>query len=85
MAGPNGDGLRHVGDNPTGAGDVPVVRTGQVDNLYRPGGREHKPAGAGESPDVPEMSRPGGQEGGAVGAGAEEMFPRPGGQEGWRG
>lgn len=79
MAGPNGDGLRHISDNPTGAGDIPVVRTDQVDNVYRPGGREFKPGPQGEAMD--NVGRPGGQEGGAAPAGDAPMFGRPGGQE----
>lgn len=74
--------LRSVADNPTGAGEIPVVSTEQVENVYRPGGNEHKPSGAPESPDVPGASRPGGPEGGAKGGTEEGLFPRPGGPEG---
>lgn len=79
MAGAAGDSLRHISDNPTGAGDIPVVSTDQVENNTRPGGREHLAAGRGDAGlDIP---RPGGQEGGAVGAGDPIPFARPGGQE----
>lgn len=70
----------------TGTTDVPTVKTGQVENLPRPGGREHGPGGFAESPDVPgESARPGGQEGGMAGKGSDDnMFARPGGAETWR-
>lgn len=79
------DSLRHVSDNPTGAGDIPVVSLAQWENVARPGGRNKHPGGAGESPVFPTGSaRPGGQEGGAKSAGSVEKFARPGGPEGVR-
>jgi hypothetical protein len=79
---PASDDLRSVSDNPTGAGDIPVVSTAQVENVVRPGGREQHPGGVGESSD--ERVRPGGQEGGAASSkDGGSMFVRPGGSEGW--
>lgn len=69
----------------TGTTDIPVVRTDQVENLPRPGGREQYPSGSAESSDFPGSARPGGQEGGMTGGGSDDnVFARPGGSEGWR-
>lgn len=77
------DDLRHVGDNPTGAGDIPVVSLAQIEGLGQPGGRSPVTAGAGEG-DTLGDARPGGQEGGAKSAGSVERFGRPGGSEDWK-